>query len=142
MSSDNQTGRGRRRRSLIDRICDNMAPELESETVSSAPASTCTTTLLAKKEGLSTCTKSLEHVHADESASLFVSFRDSNLSTTATRDEASASQEELSSLDPFATDSKFTLGADGLITLSTLLSDDKDTALKTSFKRPWANQAA
>jgi len=128
MKTDNQTGRGsrRQRRSLLDRICDNMAPELEAEAVSSASASTCTATLPARTEELST--KSLEHeqMHAGESK----------------RDGASASHEEFSSLDPFAKDSNFTLGADGLITLSTLLSDEKDAALNTNFKRAWTNQAA
>ena len=41
--------------------------------------------------------------------------------------------------DPFAEDSNFTVGADGLITLSSLLSDAQP---KTTTRRSWMNRAA
>ena len=48
--------------------------------------------------------------------------------------------------DPFAKDSKFSVGEDGLITLSSLLSDDEETGASSgSFKnskRSWMNRAA
>ena len=47
--------------------------------------------------------------------------------------------------DPFAKDSNFSVGADGLITLSSLLSDDENISSsnpKTTTRRSRINRAA
>ena len=52
---------------------------------------------------------------------------------------SSSLENEAIKSDPFAEDSNFSVGADGLITLSSLLSDAQP---KTTTRRSWMNRAA
>ena len=62
------------------------------------------------------------------------------------KDEASSSPSCPTPHDPFAKDSNFSVGEDGLIALSSLLSDDEEAGARSSSfkntKRSWMNRAA
>ena len=158
---------------LVDTVVTNFSkPEMERELSFPAPSSTGTSkdTAAASTPSLRGSTisnntaKSIElqdlriDNDADDDASIsststpdLVSSFFSSLSKTrshlvfAEEIIASLDSEVMAQDDPFAKDSNFSVGADGLITLSSLLSDDENISNsnpKTTTRRSRMNRAA